>query len=86
MAQYTIELTTTQDLALSSVVADQHDWISNFINDRCRIAIDDIVKICVEQCLATGTQIPSTKDEMVSLAFEKGWVAPLANNIPVPQA
>lgn len=76
MAQYTIELTTSQDLALSSVAADQHDWISNFVNDRCRIAIDEIVRITVEKCLDNGVQLPGSKDEIVALAFEKGWIIP----------
>lgn len=76
MAQYTIDLTTSQDLALSSVVADQHDWITNFVIDRCRIATDEIVRITVEKCLETGIQLPGSKDEIVVLAFEKGWIIP----------
>jgi hypothetical protein len=76
MTQYTINLTTSQDLALSSVVADQQDWIINFVNDRCRVATDDIVKITVEKCLETGVQLPGSKDAIILLAFEKGWVIP----------
>ena len=74
MAQYTIELSESQNLALSSVVADQQDWIMNFVNDRCRIATDDIVRITVEKCLETGVQLPGSKEEIINLAFERGWI------------
>ena len=71
---YTVTLTTAQDQALSYVAASQQDWIDNAVTNRARIAIDEIVAICVQQCLDTGTQIPSSKDDMVTLAFEQGWV------------
>ena len=71
---YTVTLTTTQDQALSYVAVSQQDWIDNVVTNRARIAIDEIVAICVQQCLDTGTQIPSSKDDMVTLAFEQGWV------------
>jgi hypothetical protein len=44
------------------------------VHERCRIAIEDIVKICVEKCLENNIQIPGSKDAMVELAFESGWV------------
>lgn len=73
---YTVQLTEAEDLALSFIALSQQDWIDNFVHDRCRIAIDEIVSICVEECLKTGTQIPSSKEEIVKLAFEKNWVKP----------
>ncbi len=74
MATYTITLTDTEDKALGSVAFSKQDWIDNAVHNRCRIAIDDIVQICVAKCLETGTQIPSSKNEMVSIAFTKGWI------------
>jgi hypothetical protein len=71
---YTVTLTTAQDQALSYVAASQQDWIDNAVTERARIAIDQIVAICVQQCLDTETQIPSSKDAIVTLAFEQGWV------------
>jgi hypothetical protein len=32
------------------------------------------VQITVEKCLENGVQIPNNKDDMVELAFSKGWV------------
>ena len=72
--EYTITLTEAEDKALSHVAISQQDWIDNAIHERCRAAIDEIVKICVEKCLETNTQIPGSKDDMVLLAFEQEWV------------
>ena len=72
--EYTITLTEAEDKALSYVALSQQDWIDNAVHERCRVAIDEIVKICVEKCLETNTQIPGSKDNMVLLAFENGWV------------
>ena len=71
---YTVTLTQAEDMALSWAALSQQEWIDNAAHNRCRIAIEEIVKICVEKCLETGTQIPGSKDDMVLLAFEKGWV------------
>jgi hypothetical protein len=72
--EYTITLTEAEDKALSYVALSQQDWIDNAVHERCRVAIEEIVKICVEKCLETNTQIPGSKNDMVLLAFENGWV------------
>ena len=84
MTNYTITLSEAEDKALSYVAYSQQDWIDNAVHERCRIAIDEIVKICVEKCLETGTSIPGTKDAMVDLAFEMGWVV-AAKDRPAPE-
>jgi hypothetical protein len=76
---YTTILSTAEDLALSHVTLSQQDWIDNVVHERCRVAIDDIVKICVEQCLVEGIQIPNSKEVMVELAFAQGWVKSVAD-------
>lgn len=70
---YTITLTEAEDKALSYEALSQQDWIENAVKERCRIAIDEIVKICVEKCLENSIQIPGSKDEMVTLSFAQGW-------------
>ena len=74
MAKYTITLTAAEDAALSYVAYSQKEWIDNAVHERARIAIEEIVQLTVQKCLDTGTQIPGSKDDMVSLAFTKGWV------------
>jgi hypothetical protein len=71
--EYKINLSTAENLALSSVALSPQEWIDNSVHERCRIAIEDIVKICVEKCLENNIQIPGSKDAMVELAFESGW-------------
>jgi hypothetical protein len=84
--QYTIELTETENLALGSVALSQQDWIENFTKDRARIAIDEIVQLAVTKCMDTQTQVPSTREALVALAFERGWVVALADKAPTPGA
>lgn len=71
---YTITLTAAEDAALSYVALSQDNWIQNAVHERCRIAVDEIVGVTVQKCLETNTQIPGTKDDIVVLAFERGWV------------
>jgi hypothetical protein len=75
--EHTVTLTTAEYLALGYVAVSQEEWIDNAIHYRCSAAIEDIVKICVEQCLKTNTQIPNSKDAMVELAFSQGWIKSL---------
>lgn len=74
MTTYTIELTAAEDAALSHVAFSQEDWIQNAVHERCRIAIEEIVQITVQKCLQTGIQIPGSKEDMVALAFDQGWI------------
>lgn len=74
MAKYTINLTKAQDDALSFAVADQKEWIETAINHRCDVAINEIVQISLQKSFETGIQLPTSKDEIVELAFQKGWV------------
>jgi hypothetical protein len=74
MKEYRIELSDAQDLALSYATSVQQDWIHNAVENRCRTAMDEIVQICVDKCLAENIAIPGTRDDIVTLAFTKGWV------------
>ena len=71
---YKITLTDTEDKALAYAAASQQDWIDNVIHNRCRIAIDDIVKIAVDKFLAAGDSMPGDRDEIVAIAVERGGV------------
>jgi hypothetical protein len=74
MANYTITLTEAENKALSYAAFAQQDWIDNAVHERCRLAIEEIVALTVQKCLETNTAIPGSKDTMVDLAFEQGWV------------
>ena len=85
MTTYTISLTEAEDKALSFVSVSQDDWIQNAVKNRCRIAIEEIVAITVQKCLETNTQIPGSKEAMVTLAFEQGWIKAASQIINIVQ-
>jgi len=84
MTTYTVTLSEAENLALGYVAYSQDSWIQSASHERCRVAIEEIVAICVERCLENNIQIPGSKDEMVLLSFEKGWVTSIAERTSEP--
>ena len=84
MATYTITLTAAEDAALSYAALSQQEWIDNAVHARCHVAIDEIVTLTVQKCLESNIQIPSSKDDMVTLAFEQQWVTLASERIIEP--
>jgi hypothetical protein len=78
---YTVTLTDAENQALAYETASQQDWIDNAVHNRCRIAIVDIVKIAVEKCFEQNIQVPASKEETVTLAYEQGWIKTVAQRI-----
>ena len=78
MANYTVTLTTAEDLALSHVAANQQAWIDNVVKERARVAINDIVTLAVAKYLDANISIPATREEIVQDAFDRGWVTAAA--------
>lgn len=76
---YSVNLTETQDLGLSFVAVDPQEWIDNAVSVRCDLAITEIMKIALDKAVETGTQLPVTKEEIVKMAFDKGWVVKLSD-------
>ena len=74
MNTYTLTLTSTEEIALGYVAASPQEWIDNAVHNRCRIAIDEIVALSVERCLAAGIQLPGSKEDIVELAKNQGWL------------
>lgn len=74
MNTITIEVTDTELKAMQYAATDPAAWADNVVTNRARIAIDEIVQICVAKCLDAGIQIPATKEEIVNLAFTNGYV------------
>jgi hypothetical protein len=71
---YTVTLTNTEKLAMEYIALNPQEWVENLVKERARIAIDEIVKIAVEKLLEAEQTIPGSKDEIVTAAFENGWV------------
>jgi hypothetical protein len=74
MAEFTVTLTEAEEKAMAHVALSTQDWIQNAITVRANSAIEDIVNLVVKKCLDGGIAIPSTKDEMVDLAYANDWI------------
>lgn len=68
---YTVTLSDAEDKALGFVALSQQDWIDNAVHERCRIAIEQIVKEEVERKLALGESITGSKEDIVNAASIK---------------
>lgn len=71
--EYKVIFTEAEDMAMKSVSYSVNDWIQNACHFRASQAIDAIVNRSINKFFETGTQIPSSKEEIVLLAFENGW-------------
>jgi hypothetical protein len=63
--QLVIELSDAQYKALAHVAASPQEWVENAVHERCRIAIDEIVKREVDRKLAAGEAINGSKEQIV---------------------
>jgi hypothetical protein len=68
MTTYTITLSEAQNKALGFVAFSQQEWIDNVINERCRLAIEEIVAAEVQRITDIGGTISGTKDDIVIAA------------------
>lgn len=75
---YTVTVSDAEALAFSSEAVNPADWVENAVKARCHVAVENVVRVAVDRCLEQGVAVPSTKDAIVQLAFERGWVRPAA--------
>lgn len=68
--EFTITLDEVQVKALSYVMADPEEWTRNAINERARIAADELVAKETARLLADPEvdQIPANRDEIIMAA------------------
>jgi len=76
--EITITLTNLEYKGLQYAAVSPQDWADNALKNRARQAIDEIVDITVKYCLDNDITIPSTRDEIVTYAFENELVKTLA--------
>ena len=74
MAKYEIELSDTEDKALSFVAYSQKDWIDNAAKNRARLAKEEIIALNTTHCNANNIQIATGEDAQVAQAFTLGVV------------
>jgi hypothetical protein len=70
----TINLTPTQELALTYAETDVEFLMQSSIEGRANAAVKQITSKVVEHCLAEGVQIPASELEIVQYGFDNGIV------------
>ena len=50
MAKYTVELTDTEDKAMTYVIDGTLDWVTNSLKNRARKAKDEIIALNMKHC------------------------------------
>ena len=70
MAKYTVELTDTEDKAMTYVIDGTLDWVTNSLKNRARKAKDEIIALNMKHCNANGITIATGEDAQVNQAFE----------------
>lgn len=74
MKTYTIELTNLEELAFQYAAVDTQEWLENFVKNRCQVALEEIVSIVAAKYLSEGIQMPTTQEEVISDAYDRGWI------------
>ena len=69
-----VEITEAEYKALEYISVSPEELAINFTKNRARIAIDEIVKLTTEYCLDNGVQLPATREEIITYAFDNGVV------------
>jgi hypothetical protein len=63
--QYIVTLSDAEDKALHHVAMSAQEWIDNVVHQRCRIAMEEIIKTEVDRKLAAGQPITGNRDDIV---------------------
>ena len=70
MGKYTVELTDTEDKAMSYACLSTQDWTENFLKERARKATKEITALNMAYCNANGIAIATGEDKQIEQAFE----------------
>lgn len=81
----TYTTTDAEEKALRHCMADPQEWFTNFVQQRCRIAIEDMYNEEVEELKANPatTHIPVNKEEVV-LGSSKKSASQRNAEMPLP--
>ena len=70
MAKYEVELTDSEDKAMSYVAKATQDLLANALKNIARIAKAKIIDLNMKHCNANGIQIASGEDAQITQAFD----------------
>ena len=70
MVKYEIELTDTEDKAMSYSAFSNSEWIKHAVKDKARKCKERIIAANVAHCNANGITIATGEDAQVTQAFD----------------
>ena len=72
---YTVGITTGEYKALQHVMIDQKDWLTNVIQNRARIASDEIVNVYTQYKINKGEAITAVgSTAIIEAAYSEGVI------------
>lgn len=74
MVIYTVQVSDADDVAFSVIAADPNEWVQNVVRNRIEEAREEVVQKAIQKYLESGEQIPTSKDEIILDALDRGWV------------
>lgn len=77
MYDYTVTLSSIEDQAMSYIAYNVDDWIQNAVHERARLAFDQAFNDAMQEFLLRGEPMPGSREEIVALAFAKGYLKTL---------
>ena len=71
---YTITLTDTEKKCMDYITTDIDDWITNAVNNRVRLAKEEIISLNTAHCNANDKAIAVGADSQITQAYDLGVV------------
>jgi len=85
MATITVEITDSEFKALEHIAVDPAGWIKEFVLHRAFVATEDIVSLVTTHCLDNELTIPSTREAMITFAYENKLIEKAADQNTAPE-
>ena len=81
---YTVGITTGEYKALQSVIVDQHEWITNAIQNRAKVAITEITNAYTQFKINKGEAITAVgSTAIIEAAYSEGVVDIATDDIDI---
>ncbi len=81
---YKITLTTTEKKAMDTITNDTHEWIKNAVQNRARIATEEIIAVLVTHCNANSIALATGQEAQVQQAYDLKLVEAISSEPPSP--
>lgn len=70
MANITVTVTDSQQLALNYIMTDATTWTNNALHERARIATNDILNMLLKHCNANGVTMATGEAAQLQQAYD----------------